>query len=44
LKAQTFPFTDKQRGLIEKLYEKMMKGAGYEACSTKHDLNKQLRY
>lgn len=38
------PFTPKQLSFIDSIYEKTMKGAGFEAYSNKHDLKKAIRY
>lgn len=46
LSANKEPFTPNQISLIKNtLYEKVMEGAGYESCGTKHDFaKKRIRY
>lgn len=39
---QTEPYTPGQMSYIEGLYEKVMKGAGFESCSVKHDLKRKF--
>jgi len=36
--------TDNQINYVTSIYEKVMEGAGFESCKTKHDFVKKLKY
>jgi hypothetical protein len=44
MSQQQEPFTPKQMQYIDSIYEKVMSGAGFDSCDTKHDNKKGLRY
>jgi hypothetical protein len=44
MSRQQEPFTPGQMRYVEGIYEKVMDGAGYDICDTKHDNKRGLRY